>query len=100
MKKRLVDCERAIPTHGQAAKVAEPSDGALDDPASLVATQCPAVLGRRLLAVRPMRRDQLDAAPSQSLAQRIAVIGPVPDHPLGLLPRPPGAMRSPDADFR
>ena len=36
MKTRLVDSERAVTMHDQSSEIAEPSDGALDDPAALV----------------------------------------------------------------
>jgi|DewCreStandDraft_1066081.scaffolds.fasta_scaffold15787_3 hypothetical protein len=47
MEKGLVDGEGTISAHGQAAKVAQPGDGALDGPATPVPTQfAPALRGR------------------------------------------------------
>src|SRR3989442_1474985 len=92
MKERPVDRERAVIAHHQAAKVAEPGVGAFDDPTALVPPQRSAILCRGFLAVRAMRRDQFDSAPRQPLAQRIAVVGFVGDHPHRLLPGTPGTM--------
>ncbi|SRR5579875_985044 len=110
MKKRPVDRERTIVAHDQATEVPQPGEGALDRPASLVAPEHTAVLRRLAVAVRAMRRDQQDAPPSQPLAQRVAVIALVGNHPHRFLPRtarpmPPayadrGERRLREPDFR
>ena len=45
MNERLVDGKRTILAHDESPEVAEPRDAAFDDPAFLVATQHPTVLG-------------------------------------------------------
>ena len=100
MKERAVDRERAVVAHHQAAEVSEPGVGAFDDPATSVPPQRSAILRRRFLAVRAMRRDQFDSAPCQPLAQRIAVVGFVGNHPHWLLPRPARTMAPAYADRR
>jgi hypothetical protein len=47
-------------THQQAAEVAQPGVGPLDDPGSAVTPQLAAVLMRRLRVVRPLRDDRFD----------------------------------------
>ena len=98
MKECPVDFERAVIAHDQAPKVAEPSDGAFDDPAVAVAPQRSAILRGGTNAIFLVRADQLDAAPPQATPQRVAVVGFVGDHPHGLLPRTPGAMTAAYAD--
>src|SRR5579875_170585 len=87
MKETTIDRERTVVTHDQAPVVAEPADGSFHDPATPVAPESAPVLGRRALAVPVMWRDQFDATLRQPFAQRIAVVTPIGDHPLGLLSR-------------
>jgi len=54
MKEGTVDRERAVVAHDQAPEVTEPGVGAFDNPASAVAPQRSAVLGRRFLSVAAM----------------------------------------------
>src|SRR6266571_5674211 len=100
MKEGAIDCERAIVTHDQATKVAEPGVGAFDDPTALVTSQGTTILRRRFLPVRAMRRDQFDASSCQPLAQRITVVGLVGDHPHRLLSRATRTMTPTYADRR
>src|SRR5215831_971480 len=100
MKEPTIDRQRTVVAHGQTSVVAQPRKGALNDPASLVSPQGSAVLRGRLASPFTMRNDQLDAAPSELLAQRIAVVAAVGDHPLRLLSRPAGMMPSPHSDRR
>ena len=73
MEKRVVDGEGAIPAHNQPAVIAEPSEGALDNPATSVTAQGAAILRRRLAAAAAMGRDQFDVASRQSSPQRVAM---------------------------
>src|SRR5712692_3796589 len=100
MKERAIYRERAVVAHHQAAEVSEPGVGAFDDPATPVPPQRSAILRRRFLAVGAMRRDQFDSAPCQPLAQRIAIVGFVGDHPHRFLPRTPCTMTPTYADRR
>src|SRR5713101_1181903 len=100
MKERAIYRERAVVAHHQAAEVSEPGVGAFDDPATPVPPQRSAILRRRFLAVAAMRRDQFDSAPCQPLAQRIAIVGFVGDHPHRFLPRTPCTMTPTYADRR
>ena len=79
MKESLVYGKRAVIAHDQSAEVAEPSEGALHNPASLGAAQCPTILRRRFAPILPMRDNQLDAALCQWLAQRVAIVAPAGD---------------------
>ncbi len=92
--------ERVVVAHNQPAKIAEPSNAALDDPAASVTAQRTTVLQCRLAAVLAVRRDQPDAAPMQAAAQRVAVVALLGDHPLRFLPWPTGAMPSSYLDRR
>jgi hypothetical protein len=100
MKERLVDGQRAIIAHDEPAEVAEPGEGAFHGPASPVTPQRSAVLRRRLATILAMWDDQLNAAPGQSLPQRVAVVAAVRNDAGGLLPRPAGPMAPPYADRR
>jgi hypothetical protein len=66
------------------AEVLQPRPQPLDLPAALVAAQLPPVLRRRLLPVRPVRRDQLDAPLGQLRVERVGVISLIADQALGL----------------
>jgi hypothetical protein len=74
----------AIPAGRDAAVVEEPGEQPLDLPASPVAAQHPAVLGVRTLAVRAMRRDQLDSSLlAKARVERIAVVSTVSNKTIG-----------------
>jgi len=100
MKEGLVNGKRAVIAHRPSAEVVEPSEGALHDPPSPIATQRPTVLRRRFAPILPMRRDQLDAAPGQFVSQRVAIVTPVGDQAAQLLPGTTSAMTTPYADRR
>lgn len=68
----------------QSAELAEPSVGALDDPAALVESEFPAVLVLPFLAVLSIGDDEVDSSFLQPFAQRIGVVGAVGDHPFRL----------------
>ena len=87
MKERAIDRQRPIVAYRRSPEVAQPGDGAFDDPAPLVAPQRPAILRRRLATIFPMRSNQLDAAPSQLFPQRVAIVTTIPDDPRRFLPR-------------
>lgn len=99
MKECLVDGGGTIPTYHQSAEVAEPSDGALDDPASAVAAQRTTVLRGWSHPIPLVGSNQFDAPMAQPCPQRIAVIGFVANHPLRLLTGP-AARRDPDRGER
>src|SRR2546423_14693836 len=67
-----------------AAEVLKPCVQPLDLPAALVAPQLPAVLRPRLLPVRAVRRDQLDAARGQLGVERVGVVSLVADQSVRL----------------
>ncbi len=98
MKETPIDCEQSVVAHHQATVVAQPGECALDNPASLVTTQGASVLRPRFLPVFAMRCDQFDAPPAQALPQPIAVVAPVTNQTLRLLPRSSGAVPSSYAD--
>jgi hypothetical protein len=98
MKERAIDRERAIVAHHQTAKIPEPGVGAFDDPSSPVAPQRSAILRRGPDAILLVRADQFDPALPQALAQRIAVVCFVGDHPQRFLPWTTCVMTPPYAD--
>jgi len=100
MKEPTIDRQRAIIAHGQSAEVAQPGEGALDDPAPLVATQGAAILHRRFAPAFPMRNDGFNPTATQLFAQPVAVVAAIHDHTLGFLSRPSSAMTPPHADRR
>lgn len=85
-------------TNQQSAELAQPSVGALHDPAPLVTPHLASIVIAPVLVVFPVRCQQLDGALLQSLAQRIGVIASIGNDPRRLLPRP--ATRTGDSDFR
>src|SRR2546428_12512963 len=100
MKERSIDREGAVVAHDQASEVAQPRVGALDDPAPFVSPKRAAVLRCRSNAISLVRADQFDPPLPQPLAQWIAVVRFVSDHPHRLLPRPAGVVTPPYADRR
>lgn len=66
------------------AEVLEPRIQALDLPAALVAPEFASVLRRRLLPVRPVRRDHLDAEFGEFRVERVGVVSLVADQACGL----------------
>jgi hypothetical protein len=73
-----------FPTHQEAALPLHPGKEALDDPASLVATQPPSVLGLALDAVALVRSNHLHALLAQLRVQWVAVVGAIANQILGL----------------
>ena len=67
-----------------AAVVLQPGKQALDLPAAAVAPQGAPILRRRPGPVAFMRGDHLNAKSREALVQRITVIRPVPNQPVGL----------------
>jgi hypothetical protein len=100
MKECLVDGQRAIVAHHQSTEVTEPGEGAFHGPSSPVTAQRPAVLRGGLATILAMRNDQLDAAPGQSLPQRVTVVAAVRNDACWLLPRTAGPMSPSYADRR
>src|SRR6266576_835751 len=91
MKKSFIDRDQAVVANDQSTEVAEPGQGAFHFPPALIAAQRSAILRARLASIPAMRGDQFDASRRQSLAQRIAVIGAIRNHPLRFLACSPTA---------
>src|SRR5215472_5367221 len=66
-----------LPADHQSAEVMQPGEQTLDLPAAAVAAQFATVLRLSLAPVRLVRRDQTHALLSESLIQRVAIIGAV-----------------------
>lgn len=92
MKEPAVDCQRAVVAHSESPEVTQPGDGALDDPVALVTPQSATILRWELASSFPMPSNQLDATPTELLAQSIAVVTAVGDHVFGFLSWPHSAM--------
>ncbi|HEX8129800.1 MAG TPA: hypothetical protein VF527_11920 [Pyrinomonadaceae bacterium] len=73
-----------IKARRHSTKVLQPRSEPFDLPAAAVAAQTPPVLRRGLLPVRPVRRNQLNAAPGKFRIQRVGVVSLVADQPFGL----------------
>jgi len=96
MEERIIEPQRTLVAHDQAAEIAQPGEGALDFPATSISPQRSSILRGCSASVVPMRADQLDAPLLESVAQRVAVVRSVGDQPLGLAPGPaPAGARHP-----
>lgn len=60
MKERTIDLERTVVAHHQVPEVPQPCFGALNDPATLIASQGSSVLCGRSNTILLVRADQLD----------------------------------------
>src|SRR5712691_9161521 len=100
MKECAVDCKRAVIANDQMAKVAEPSEGALDFPAPSIASEHSPILGHWFAPIPTMRCDQFDPALRLPLSQRVAVVTTAGDQAQRFLPRSPGMGSAAYADAR
>jgi len=100
MKKATIDRQRTIVAYSQSAEVAQPGDGAFDNPSPLVAPQGATILRRWLAPTFAVRDDRFDTAATQLSAQPIAIVAAIHDHALGFLSRSPRPMLPPYADRR
>jgi hypothetical protein len=98
VKKTTINRQRVIVAHSQSPVVAEPGEGALHDPTSLVAPQRPAILRRRFAPTFAVRNDRFDPAATQLFTQPIAIVATIHDDALGFLSRPTRAMPPSYAD--
>jgi len=71
----------------QSAKLAEPSVGSLHNPTTLVTPQLPSILIAPTLVVLPVGHNQVDAALTAALAQRVRIVSGIGDHSFRLLSR-------------
>ncbi len=83
MKERKVDFGVPFPANEQAAEVAQPGNGAFDDPASFVASQRPSILQSRPSASGTMRANDFDSFVAHPQTQPIGVVSPIQDQPPG-----------------
>ena len=74
-----------IKARRHSTKVLQPRPQPLDLPTATVAAQLPAILRRRFLSVRPVRRDQLNAALGKFRIQRVGVVSLIANQSSGLL---------------
>src|SRR3990172_7798211 len=88
MTEALKHAQDAVLPHLEPTEVAEPGEGALDFPAPPIPPQLAAVLVRLLSFIPAVRRNQLDAAPSQPSAQRITIVAAIGNDPPRPHPRP------------
>lgn len=85
MHKAKIILVMEVEAHRDAAEVLKSCERPLDLPAPLVAPQLAAVLCRRLLPVRLVRRDQLYALLGLLLVERVGVVSMVPGQSFGPL---------------
>jgi len=97
IEKRSIGGEQELMTNQQSTKLAQPGVGSFHDPATLITTQFTSILIPSLLAIGPVRCDQIDTAFPQSLPQRIGIVRRIRNHSWRLLPRTALATR--DADL-
>lgn len=83
MNKSGVALDAAIPTRDHTLERIEPCKRPFDLPSSLVATQHPAILCGRFLAIAFVGRNQHDAALCQPLIEWITVVGTIPHKSFG-----------------
>jgi hypothetical protein len=88
MEERTVHLDVPVVTNQQSSKIAEPSEGSLDFPPSLVSSQLSTILHGRFASVGPVRADQVDAPLFQPISQRIRVRRLVVNQPLRLVSGP------------
>lgn len=87
----------------ESAELTEPGVRALDDPATFVSSEFPAVFVSPVLAVVAVWDDEVDASLLEPFTQRIRVVGAVGDHPFRLLSRSAFGARDfdlPERGFR
>lgn len=84
MEERPVHLQMPLVADHQAAEVAQPGERPLHFPSPPVSPQLPSVLGLWPPAVLAVRAGHLDAPSGQPLTQRVAVVAPIEDQPLGL----------------
>ena len=89
MEEALKDGEYAVVSYLDAAKVLQPGIGALDFPASLIASQLAFVLEAAVANVTAIRSNQFRPVRHHPLAKRIGVIAPISNHTMQ-----PGARTS------
>ena len=77
MEEGLVEVMMIFVTHDETPKVAEPADGALDNPAMAVAAKLATILRGRFNASASMRTYQVPALLGQTPSQWIAIVGPI-----------------------
>jgi len=85
MKECAINKNTPIPTHDEAATVADPGEGTFNSPAFLVTTQFSAVMILFSLVVISIRANQFNAALGQSFPQWIAVIALISNQSLRVL---------------
>lgn len=83
MKKALITGQQAVIANDESSVVAEPGEGALRDPPSLVAAQHPTVLSWRFTPVLPVRA--INLMPRAASCLRIAIVTTIGNQPAKLL---------------
>jgi hypothetical protein len=86
MKERSVHQNMALPTHHQAANMAEPRNRPLHLPPAFIAPQLPSIWPWWPCAVFAMGTDQINAASGPALPQRVRVTGLLIEQGRGALP--------------
>jgi hypothetical protein len=88
MKESAINHEVTFPAHQQTTIVAQPSEGALNFPPSLVTAQRTSILRPGLFAVAPMWTNHLNPSILQSLTQWVTVVTTIQNQaPHFVLPR-------------
>jgi len=94
MEEPRIGREQPFIAHDEAAEVPQPREGALDDPAMAVASECSPILVRGVGMGAARGNDRLDPAAGQAGAQRIRVVGAIGNEARGSRARPTGPVRA------
>jgi hypothetical protein len=84
-------------TNQQSAELTKPCIGSLHNPAANITPQFASIFVPSLLVVRPVGRNQFDAAFLEPPSQRIRIVSAVSDYSLGFLSRPAFPTRHADS---
>jgi hypothetical protein len=86
MEEGSVGCEQMLMTNEESSGLTDPGIGGFDDTATLKASELSAILVPPVLAVVPVRNDEVDATFFDPLTQRIGVLSAVGVYAFRLLP--------------
>lgn len=93
MEESSIGLDQLFVADHETTEVTDPRERPLDDPASTVASQLPAILVRGVGVTGLSRNDRFDPASHEPLPQRVGVVPAVGDQPIGVFSRPTRPVR-------